>query len=48
MPHETYTGSKGKVYSGFKIDGNIQISFLKAIVVSYEYFEENIWENPFI
>lgn len=32
--------------SGFEIDQNHKIEFFKAIVVSYETFEGETWENP--
>lgn len=48
MPGETYTGKDGDTYSGMQIDGNLDISHLKAIVVSYEDFDGNSWDNPLI
>ena len=48
MPGDTYKGKDGDTYFGMEIDANLDISFLKATVVSYEDFDGNTWNNPLV
>ena len=46
MPGETYTGITGDTFYGMQVDSNLDISHLKAVVISFEDFEGNVWQNP--
>jgi hypothetical protein len=48
MPKQRYNGRSGDTYYGMRIDNNIDVSYLKAIVVSFEDFDGNIWYNPLL
>lgn len=48
MPQQRYNGRSGDTYYGMRVDENLDVSHLKAIVVSYEDFDGNIWYNPLI
>lgn len=48
MPGETYKGKDGGTYYGMQVDKDIQVSLLKAIVISYEDFDGNTWDNPLV
>ena len=48
MPGEYFTGYANNVFSGMRIDGNLDVSFSRAIVISFEDFEGNIWNNPLL
>lgn len=46
MPNETYNGKQGDTYLGMAIDEGLNTTTIKAIVISYEDFDGNKWENP--
>jgi RNA polymerase subunit RPABC4/transcription elongation factor Spt4 len=48
MPNSTYVGRDGDTYSGMTIDDNLDVSYIKAIVISYEDINGNIWDNPLL
>ncbi|MCL2838746.1 MAG: DUF5780 domain-containing protein [Oscillospiraceae bacterium] len=48
MPGTFYRGRVGDTYYGMRIDENLDVSFLKAIVISYEDFDGNHWTNPLL
>ena len=48
MPGEYYSGRSGSTYCGMSIDDSLDISTLKAIVVSFEDFDGNEWVNPLL
>lgn len=48
LPQKRYNGINGDNYYGLRVDEDLDITYLKAIVVSYEDFDGSIWTNPLL
>ncbi len=48
LPQKRYNGINGDNYYGLRVDEDLDITYLKAIVISYEDFDGSIWTNPLL
>ena len=48
MPGEFYRGRTGNTWYGMQVDANIDVSYSKAVVISFEDFDGNTWNNPLL